>query len=103
MYEDRYVEDTIGIKIQVLDVVVPEKTFEEIIGRECQSTLHESGEHWNLIRILLYWIRVASGGTLHIHLILSQEPAVDQGKQIISLQFGFLPFLGRVGMRRRWR
>jgi hypothetical protein len=71
MYEDRYVEDTIGIKIQVLDVVVPEKTFEEIIGRECQSALHESGEHWNLIRILLHWIRVASGGTLHIHLILS--------------------------------
>jgi hypothetical protein len=45
VYEDRDVEDTIGIKIQVLDVVVPEKTFEEITGRECQPTLHESGEH----------------------------------------------------------
>jgi hypothetical protein len=42
-------EDTIGIKIQVLDVIVPEKTFDEITGREFQSTLHESGEHWNLI------------------------------------------------------
>jgi hypothetical protein len=27
MYEDRDVEDTIGIKIQVLDAIVPEKTF----------------------------------------------------------------------------
>jgi hypothetical protein len=37
VYEDRDVEDTIGIKIQVLDAVVPEKTFEEITSRECQS------------------------------------------------------------------
>jgi hypothetical protein len=49
VYEDRDMEDTIGIKIQVLDVIVPEKTFDEITGREFQSTLHESGEHWNLI------------------------------------------------------
>jgi hypothetical protein len=37
-----------------------------------------------------------------IHLLLSHEPSIDQGKQIFSLQFGFLLFLGRVGMRRRW-
>jgi hypothetical protein len=49
VYEDRYVEDTFGIKIQVLNVVIPQETFEEITGRECQSALHESGEHWNLI------------------------------------------------------
>jgi hypothetical protein len=60
--KDRDVENTIGIQIQVLDVVVPEKTFEEITGGECQSTLRKTGKHRNLIEILLYRIRVPSGG-----------------------------------------
>jgi hypothetical protein len=55
-------ENTVGIQIQVLDVVVPEKTFEEITGGERQSTLRKAGKHRNLIWILLHWIRVTSGG-----------------------------------------
>jgi hypothetical protein len=35
VHEDRNMEDTIKIKVQVLDVVVPEKTFEEVAGRNC--------------------------------------------------------------------
>jgi hypothetical protein len=35
MHENRNVEDAIGIQIQVLDVVVPEKTFEEVTDRNC--------------------------------------------------------------------
>jgi hypothetical protein len=35
VHENRNVEDAIGIKVQVLDAVVPEKTFEEVAGRKC--------------------------------------------------------------------
>jgi hypothetical protein len=45
VYKDGDVENTVGIQIQVLDVVVPERTFEEITGGERQSMLRESGEH----------------------------------------------------------
>jgi hypothetical protein len=70
MYKDRDVEN----------IVAPEKTFEEITSGERQSTLHESGEDWNLIWIFLYWIRVANGGAPQIHLFFTQKLTVDQGK-----------------------
>jgi hypothetical protein len=62
VYKDRDVENTVGIQIQALDVVLPEKTFEEITSGECQSTLRKSGKHRNLIWILLHRIRVTNGG-----------------------------------------
>jgi hypothetical protein len=97
LYKDRDVKDTIGIKIQVLDVVVPEKTFEEITGGECESTLHESGEHWNLIWILLRGIRVASGGAPQIHLLFSQKPAVDQASRSSVFNLAFFHSLAGLG------
>jgi hypothetical protein len=62
VYKDGDVENTVGIQIQVLAAIVPEKTFEEITSEERLSTLRESGEHWNLIWIFLHQIRVARGG-----------------------------------------
>jgi hypothetical protein len=35
VHEDRNMEDSVGIKVQVLDVVVPEETFEEVTGWHC--------------------------------------------------------------------
>jgi hypothetical protein len=35
VHENRNVEDAIGIKVQVLDAIVPEKTFEEVAGWKC--------------------------------------------------------------------
>jgi hypothetical protein len=32
VHEDGDMEDAVGIKVQVLDVVVPEETFEEVAG-----------------------------------------------------------------------
>jgi hypothetical protein len=42
-------EDVVEIKVQVLDAVVPEETFEEVAGWDCLSTLCEPGKHRNLI------------------------------------------------------
>jgi hypothetical protein len=62
VYKYGDVENTVGIQIQVLDVVVPEKTFEEVTGGQRKSTLRESGGHRNLIWIFLHQTRVARGG-----------------------------------------
>jgi hypothetical protein len=59
MHEDGDVENNIGIQIEVLDAIVPEHALEKVTSGQCQSTLRESGEHGDLVRILLHWIQVA--------------------------------------------
>jgi hypothetical protein len=41
MNEDKDVEDSIGIEIYVLDVVILQHPLEELDCGECESTLHE--------------------------------------------------------------
>jgi hypothetical protein len=50
MDKDGDMEDVIGVGIQVLDVVVPEHSFKEFTSGECQSTLHEPGEHRDFVQ-----------------------------------------------------
>jgi hypothetical protein len=45
MYKDGGVEDTVGVEVEVLDVVVPQQPFEEVAGGERQSALREPGEN----------------------------------------------------------
>jgi hypothetical protein len=62
MHEERDVENTVRIQIEVLDSVVPEQALEEVTGGQCQSTLRELGEHRDLVWILLHWIWISRGG-----------------------------------------
>jgi hypothetical protein len=61
MDKDGDVENVIRVPIDVLDVVVPEHALEEITGGKSQSTLHEPGEHWDFVRVLLHCIWIAGG------------------------------------------
>jgi hypothetical protein len=45
MDEDIYVEDAIGVQVEVLDAVIIEKTLEEVARWESQPALHESRKH----------------------------------------------------------
>jgi hypothetical protein len=82
--EDRYMEDPIGVQVEVLDTVIVEKTFEEVARRKSQPALHESGEHRDVIGVLLHWIRIPSGGTPHVHLLFPKETTVEQRQEILS-------------------
>jgi hypothetical protein len=62
--EDRSVEDTIGVEVEILDAVVLQKPLEEIAGRERQPSLRESREHGDLVWILLHGIRISRSGIL---------------------------------------
>jgi hypothetical protein len=42
-------------------------------------------------------------GAPQIHFLLLKESAIDQGEQILGLQFRFLPLFGRIGARSGWR
>jgi hypothetical protein len=44
MYENRGVEDTVGVEVEVLDAVVPQQPLEEVARREGQSALREPGD-----------------------------------------------------------
>jgi hypothetical protein len=63
---------------------------------ECESALHEPREHQDLIRVLLHWIGIFSGGVPQINLLLPEEFTVDKGEDVNSLQFCLLPLLRRV-------
>jgi hypothetical protein len=93
MDKDRGVEDTIRVEVEVLDPIVPEHPLEEVARREGKSTLHKSRKHWDLVRILLHQIQISSGDTPQIHLLLAEEPTVDQGEEVLGLQFHLLPLL----------
>jgi hypothetical protein len=51
VYEDGGVEDTVGVEVEIPDVVVPQQTLEEVAGRKRQSSLREPGEHGELVRV----------------------------------------------------
>jgi hypothetical protein len=76
--EDRYMEDSIGVQVEVLDTVIAEKTFEEVARRKSQPALYESGEHRDLVGVLLHRIRIPGGGTPHVHLFFPKETTVEQ-------------------------
>jgi hypothetical protein len=78
--KDGDVENAIRVEIEVLNTIVPEHALEKIAGVQRQSTLHEPGKHWDLIRVLLHQIRIAGGGAPQIHLLLPNESAVNQGE-----------------------
>jgi hypothetical protein len=48
--------------------------------------LHELREHRDLIWILLHQVWISSGDAPQVHLLLVEEPAVDQGEEVLSLQ-----------------
>jgi hypothetical protein len=82
VYKDGDVEDTVRVEVEVLDAIVPEHPLEEVASRQCRSTLHEPCEHPNLIWVLLYRVRIASGNCF----LLAKETIVDQGEKILRLQ-----------------
>jgi hypothetical protein len=85
--EDRSVEDTVGVEVEVLDVVVLQKPLEEIAGWERQPSLRESREHGDLVWVLLHGIRISRSGTPHIDFLLPQKSTVEKRQQIFSLRF----------------
>jgi hypothetical protein len=85
--EDRGVEDTVGVQVEVLDAVVLQEPLEEITCRERQPSLRESREHGDLIWIHLHGIRISHSGTPHIDFLLLKEPTVEEHQQILSLCF----------------
>jgi hypothetical protein len=58
--EDGDMKNPIRVQVQVLDTVVLEETLEEVARRECQSALHEPGEHRDLVGF--FSIRYGSPG-----------------------------------------
>jgi hypothetical protein len=87
--EDKYMENSIGVQVKVLDTIIVKKTFEEVACRKSQPALHESGEHRVLVRIFLHRIWISRGGTPHIHLLLVEETAVHRRQKVFGLHFGF--------------
>jgi hypothetical protein len=43
-------------------------------------------EHRNFIFTLLHGVRVPGGGPPTVHLLLTEEPAVEKGQQILRLR-----------------
>jgi hypothetical protein len=54
------VEDTVGVEVEVLDVVVPQQPLEKVAGRERQPSLREPGEHRDLVRAFLHGVPAAA-------------------------------------------
>jgi hypothetical protein len=79
MYEDSGVKYTIGVEVEVLDAVVPHKPLEEVARREREPALREAHEHRDLVFILLHRVRIPGGGPPHVHLLLPDESAVEEG------------------------
>jgi hypothetical protein len=85
--EDRGVEDTIRVEVEVLDAVVLQEPLEEITCGERQPSLREPRKHGDLIWILLHGIRISRGGTPHVDFLLPNKPTVEECQQIFSLRF----------------
>jgi hypothetical protein len=73
-------EYTVGVEIDVLNAIVPKKTFEELTCRQCESALREVHEHRNLVLALLHGVWVPDGGSPTVHLLFTDEPAVEEGQ-----------------------
>jgi hypothetical protein len=89
--EDGGVENTIGVEVEVLDAVVPHEPLEEIARRECKPALREACEHRDLIFALLHRVRIPGGGPPHVHLLLPDESAVEEGQQVFGFRLRLLP------------
>jgi hypothetical protein len=103
MDEDCGMENTVGVEVEVLDAVVPQKAFEEIAGRQRESALREAREHWNLILALLHGVRVPGGGPPTVHLLLTDESTVEESQQILGLHLRFFPLAAWIWQRWRHR
>jgi hypothetical protein len=77
MDKDRYVEDAIGVKVEVLDTVIIRKTLEEVACWESQPALHESREHQDFVGDFLHRVQISRGGAPHLDLLLPEEPIVQ--------------------------
>jgi hypothetical protein len=89
MYEERGMEDTVGVEVEVLDAVVPQQPLEEVARRERQSALREPGELRNLIRVLLHGVRVPAAA-LHMSTSFSRmNPLLRRASRssILALDF----------------
>jgi hypothetical protein len=84
--EDGGMEYTVGVEIDVLDAVVPKKTFEELACWQCESALREAHGHRNLVLTLLHGVWVPGSGSPTVHLLFTDEPAVEEGQQILGLR-----------------
>jgi hypothetical protein len=94
--EDSDMENTVGVEVEVLNVVVPQEAFEEIACRQCESALREAREHWDLIFALLHGVRVPGGGPPTVHLLLTDESTVEEGQQIFGLRLRLFPLAARI-------
>jgi hypothetical protein len=66
------VKNPIRVQVQVLDIIVLEETLEEVAHWECQSALHEPGEHRDLVGVLLHRVRLPAAAR-HISISFSQS------------------------------
>jgi hypothetical protein len=73
MDEDSGMEDTVGVEVEVLDSVVPQKALEEVARRERESSLREAREHRDLVFGFLHRVRIPDGGSPQIHLLLTDD------------------------------
>jgi hypothetical protein len=89
MDKDRGVEDTIGVEVEVLDPIVLEHPLEEVARREGKSTLHESREHWDLIRILLHQIRISSVDMPKSIFFSRRNPLLTRARRSSVFSFAF--------------
>jgi hypothetical protein len=78
VHEDKGVEDTVGVEVEVLDAVVPQQPLEEVAGRKRQSSLREPGEHGDLVRVLLHGVRIPCSGSPHVNLFFPQESTIEK-------------------------
>jgi hypothetical protein len=101
MDEDKSVEDSVGVEIEVLDTLIFQKPFEEVARWESQHALHEPREHRDLIRIFSigYGSPVAAR---HMSTSFSRRnPLFSSANRSSVLAFDFFPLL--VGIRARGR
>jgi hypothetical protein len=101
MDKDGDMEDVIGVEIQVLNNVVPEHSFEEFTGGECQSTLHEPGEH----RDFIWFFSIGYGSSMairHRSITFSRRnPLLTRASR--SSVFSVAFFHSLVGLGKEWK
>jgi hypothetical protein len=76
--EDGGVEDTVGVEVEVLDVVVLQEPLDGVACWESQPALREPCEHQDLIRILLHGVRISRGSAPHVDFLLPKKFTVQQ-------------------------
>jgi hypothetical protein len=89
MYEDGGVENTVGVEVEVLDVVVPHEPLEEVARRERKFALREPREHWDLIFILLHRVRIPGGGPHMSTSFSRRKPLLRRASKSAVFAFDF--------------